>query len=45
MKAARWHLVTTFMRSRLIGGDGCVVAAFDARLPKWVAALKGGTPE
>lgn len=42
--AGHWHLAAAFMRQTMIGGEGCVVAAFDARLPKWVQAVKGGEP-
>jgi hypothetical protein len=38
--AARWRITAAFMRTRLIGGEGCVIAYFDARLPQWVKALK-----
>ncbi len=40
--AARWHLVAAFMRQTLIGGEGCVVAAFDPRLPEWTRAVRRG---
>lgn len=39
---ARWHLAAAFMRQTMIGGEGCVIAAFDARLPQWTRAVKGG---
>lgn len=35
-RGAAWR-----MRSMLIGGDGCVVGAFDERLPEFLAALDG----
>ena len=37
--AERWRVTVQFMRMKLLGGRGCVIAAFDERLPEWVARL------
>lgn len=37
--AERWRITAKFMRMKLLGGQGCVIAAFDDRLPEWVARL------
>lgn len=36
---ARWRLVAYMAERKLIGGEGCVIAAFDPRKPKLLAAL------
>lgn len=38
--AARWRLAAQVMRRDLLGGRGCVIAAFDERLPEWVKRLE-----
>lgn len=30
---------SAWLRSRLLGGEGCVITAFDERLPDWQKAL------
>lgn len=40
----RWRTVRQFMTQTLIGGRGCVIAAFDERLPEMVRATDGGGP-
>lgn len=37
--AAHWRITATFMRRELLGGRGCVIAAFDERLPDMVKRL------
>ena len=32
--AERWRLTGEFMRAKLLGRKGCVIAAFDERLPE-----------
>lgn len=41
---ARWRTAAGFMRRTLLGGQGCVIAAFDNRLPEWVRAVGGAAP-
>lgn len=31
--------VADWLRNRLLGGEGCVIAPFDHRLPGWLEAL------
>lgn len=38
--AKTWRVIRNFLRSRLVGGDGCVIADFDERLPEWKAAIR-----
>jgi len=40
--AGHWRITATYMRRTLLGGKGCVIAAFDERLPDWVAKLAKG---
>lgn len=42
--AAHWRITATFMRRTLLGGRGCVIAAFDARLPAMTRAMDGEAP-
>lgn len=35
----RWRTVRQFMDQTLLGGKGCVIAAFDERLPEWAERL------
>lgn len=37
--AERWRITAAYMRRTLLGGRGCVIAAFDERLPEWVKRL------
>lgn len=37
--AERWRITAAYMRRTLLGGKGCVIAAFDERLPEWVERL------
>ena len=37
--AERWRITAAYMRRTLLGGRGCVIAAFDERLPEWVERL------
>lgn len=32
--AERWRITAQFMQRKLLGGKGCVIAAFDERLPE-----------
>jgi hypothetical protein len=36
---APWRQIANFMRSKMIGGTGCVIAAFDERRPAFSAAI------
>lgn len=38
--AERWRITAAYMRRTLLGGRGCVIAAFDERLPEWVKRLE-----
>lgn len=38
--AARWRVTAQFMRRTLLGGRGCVIAAFDERLPEITKRLE-----
>lgn len=38
--AERWRITAAYMRRTLLGGKGCVIAAFDERLPEWVKRLE-----
>lgn len=38
--AAHWRITAAYMRRTLLGGRGCVIAAFDERLPEWVERLE-----
>ncbi len=40
----RWRTVRQFMSQTLIGGRGCVIAAFDERLPEMTRAMDGEVP-
>lgn len=37
----QWRKIAWFMRRELIGGTGCVIAGFDARLPEMRKLLDG----
>lgn len=39
-KARRWREIAFYMRRAFIGGEGCVIAAFDERLPKVKNAIE-----
>ncbi len=42
--AERWRITAKFMRQKLLGGKGCVIAAFDERLPEMTQATSGKVP-
>lgn len=41
----QWRMLAWSMERDFIGGEGCVVAAFDERLPEFVKALTGGSDD
>lgn len=38
----KWRFTAAFMRRTLLGGETCVIAHFDHRLPEWARAVWGG---
>lgn len=40
----QWRLIAWSLERDFIGGEGCVVAAFDERLPKFVEVLSQENP-
>lgn len=42
--AEKWRFTAAFMRQSLLGGQTCVIALFDERLPEWVKALEESRP-
>lgn len=40
----QWRKFGNLLDSAFIGGDGCVIASFDARKPEYLAMLDGSRP-
>lgn len=40
-RAKEWGKIARYMRQTLIGGQGCVIAAFDERLPAYRKMTRG----
>jgi len=38
-QAQSWRRIASYLDRHLIGGEGCTIAAFDERLPKWADQL------